>query len=153
MFTCDWITTCRTGKLTALFQKKKTLLHGQYPVLKLMLCTGQLQEPKFCTCYSGRRLWPKCRFGAGNKTNSTKTCTSPPAHFQIIPNSCELLLFFPCLFPTFLGRMFSRDYGDRLYGSCPSEVPLSREHVQADKCPTPWRQHSARRTKRNRISY
>jgi hypothetical protein len=71
--------------------KRKTQLHGKYPELKFILCTGQLQGPKFCTCCSGHRLWPKCRFGAGNKTLSAKTCTSPPT-FQIIPKSCDLML-------------------------------------------------------------
>jgi hypothetical protein len=102
---------------------KKTLLHGQYPELKFILWTGHLQGPKFCTCYSGYCLGPKCRFSAGNKTISTKTCTSSPT-FQIIPKSYDLVLIFPCLLPTFLGRMFLRDYGDSLYGSCPSEVPF-----------------------------
>jgi hypothetical protein len=74
-----------------------------------------------------------------------------PPHFQIIPKSCDLLLIVPCLFPTYLGRMFSRDYGDSFMAPVRPNS-LSREHVQADKCPTPWRQHSARRTKRNRIS-
>jgi hypothetical protein len=47
-----------------------------------------------------------------------------PPHFQIIPKSCDLLLIAPCLFPTFLGRLFSMDYGDGLYGFCPSEGPF-----------------------------
>jgi hypothetical protein len=61
-----------------IYSKQKTLLHRQYPELKFIFCTGQLQGPKFCTCYSGRCLGPKCRFGAVNKTLSAKTCTSPP---------------------------------------------------------------------------
>jgi hypothetical protein len=86
----------------------KKMLHGQFSELKFILCTGQLQGPKFCKCYSGRRLWPMCRFDAGNKTLSAKTCTSPPPP-QIIPKSCDLLLMFPCLFPAFLGRLFVPD--------------------------------------------
>jgi hypothetical protein len=57
----------------------------------------------------------------GIKLSLRKLALLPPT-FQIIPKSCDLLLMFPCLFPEFLGRMFSRDYGDSLYGSCPSEV-------------------------------
>jgi hypothetical protein len=75
-----------------------------------------------------------------------------PSHFQVIPKSCDLLLIVPCLFPTLLGRMFSRDYGDSLYGSCPSEVPfqesmfkLTGARLLGDSIP--------RRTKQNRISY
>jgi hypothetical protein len=67
---------------------------------------------------------PKCRLGAGNKTLSLRKLVLLPPNFQIIPNSCDLLLIFPCLCPTFLGRLFSRDYGDGLYGSCPSEGPF-----------------------------
>jgi hypothetical protein len=77
-FTCDWITTCRTERLTGLFQTK-TLLHGQYPELKFILCTGQLKGAKFCTCYSGHCLGPKCPFGVGNKTPSPKTYPPPPS--------------------------------------------------------------------------
>jgi hypothetical protein len=47
-----------------------------------------------------------------------------PPHFQIIPKISDSLLIFPCLFPTFLGKMFSRDYGDGPYGSCLSEIPF-----------------------------
>jgi hypothetical protein len=44
--------------------------------------------------------------------------------FPHICKSYLRVLTFPCLFPTFLGRMFWRDYRDGLYGSCPSEVPF-----------------------------
>jgi hypothetical protein len=43
-------------KNSLVYSKQKTLLHGQYPELKFILYTGQLQGPKFCTCYLGRRL-------------------------------------------------------------------------------------------------
>jgi hypothetical protein len=34
------------------------------------------------------------------------------------------------LFPTFLGRSLSRDYGDNPDGPCPSEVPLQESTLR-----------------------
>jgi hypothetical protein len=76
-----------------------------------------------------------------------------PPHFQIIPKSCDLLLIFPCLFPTFLGRMFSSDYGDGLYGSSLSEVPFQGSTFRLTSARLLGDSISARRTKQNRISY
>jgi hypothetical protein len=53
---------------------------------------------------------------------SATTRNSPPT-FQNIHNSRELLLVSG-LFPTFLGRSLSSDYGDNPNGPCPSELPL-----------------------------
>jgi hypothetical protein len=135
-------------KLTGLFKTKQktTLLHGQYPELKCTLYTGQLQGPKFCTCYAGRRLWPKCRFGVGNKNSLCENL-----------HSCHIFKWFIAGFLVFVSHIPGQDVLKGLWRQplwlLSVRSPLSREHVRADKRQTSWRQHSARRTKRNRISY
>jgi hypothetical protein len=95
-------------------------LHWTTPRTEVYNYMGQLQGPKFCVSQA-----PACDRSAaltlGEKLLLRKLELLPP-QFQIIPKSSDSLLIFPCLFPTFLSRMFSRDYGDGLYGSCPSEI-------------------------------
>jgi hypothetical protein len=125
IFTCDWITTCRNSLVySKQTNKQRNTVTRAVPGTEIYTLYWATTRAEVL-CYSGRRLGPKCRFGAGNQ-NSLSLPPNPHPHpyFQIIPKSCELLLVFPCLFPTFLGRLFWRDYGDGLYGSCPSEVPF-----------------------------
>jgi hypothetical protein len=73
-------------------------LHWATPKTEIYNYVGQIQEPKFCTCYSGRCLGPKCRFGAGIKTLSWKTCTSPPTFSNHV-------LWFVADFPMFVSHI------------------------------------------------
>jgi hypothetical protein len=118
----------RTGELTGLLKSTITRAipitethtqHWATPRTEAYNCMGQVQGPKFrllSVTEVPLRLW-------GKKLPLRKLALFPP-HFQIVPKSSDSLLIFPCLFPTFLGRVFSGDYGNGLHGSFPFEIPF-----------------------------
>jgi hypothetical protein len=117
---------------------------------------------------------PKCHFGAGKKKLPLWKLVLLPPHFQIIPKGSDsslcsiwhlrhsrpnisfcddLLPISPCLFPTFIDRMFSGDSRNGLYGSFPSRIPFQGSMFRLTSARLLGDSISTQRTKQNRISY
>jgi hypothetical protein len=147
-----------TGELTGLLKKNTVTWaipgtetytpHWATPRTEVYNYIGQLQGPKFCTLL---RMLPVTEVPLEKKLPLQKLVLLPP-HFKIIPKSSDLVLIFPCLFPTFLGRMFSRAYGNGLHGSFPSEIPFQGSTFRLTSARLLGDSISAW-TKQNRISY